>query len=95
MSAMIPPMGTQDFILGGSGGAGAESKKEGPAHKYADKLHIYEPEVAKKFGLDTYFDYDEALAASKKEGKPIFLDFTGVNCVNCRKMEAQVWSDPR
>lgn len=96
MSAMIPPMGTQDFILGsGSGGAvGAENKKEGPAHKYADKLHIYEPEVAKKYGLDTYFDYDEALAASKKEKKPIFLDFTGVNCVNCRKMEAQVWSDP-
>ncbi len=96
MSAMIPPMGTQDFILGsGSGGAvGAENNKEGPAHKYADKLHIYEPEVAKKYGLDTYFDYDEALAASKKEKKPIFLDFTGVNCVNCRKMEAQVWSDP-
>jgi thiol:disulfide interchange protein len=96
MSAMIPPMGTQDFILGsGSGGASAaENKKEGPAHKYADKLHIYEPEVAKKYGLDTYFDYDEALAASKKEKKPIFLDFTGVNCVNCRKMEAQVWSDP-
>ncbi len=96
MSAMIPPMGTQDFILGSNSGgaAGAETKKEGPAHKYADKLHIYEPEVAKKFGLDTYFDYDEALAASKKEKKPIFLDFTGVNCVNCRKMEAQVWSDP-
>ena len=96
MSAMIPPMGTQDFILGSGGGGavGAENKKEGPAHKYADKLHIYEPEVAKKYGLDTYFDYDEALAASKKEKKPIFLDFTGVNCVNCRKMEAQVWSDP-
>lgn len=96
MSAMIPPMGTQDFILGsGNGGASAaENKKEGPAHKYADKLHIYEPEVAKKYGLDTYFDYNEALAASKKEKKPIFLDFTGVNCVNCRKMEAQVWSDP-
>ncbi len=96
MSAMIPPMGTQDFILGSGneGASAAENKKEGPAHKYADKLHIYEPEVAKKYGLDTYFDYDEALAASKKEKKPIFLDFTGVNCVNCRKMEAQVWSDP-
>lgn len=94
MSAMIPPMGTQDFVLGANSSGGGESKKEGVAHKYADKLHIYEPEVAKKFGLDTYFDYDEALAASKKEGKPIFLDFTGVNCVNCRKMEAQVWSDP-
>ena len=94
MSAMLPPMGTQDFILGGnsSGGSSAQAP-EGNATKYADKLHIYEPEVAKKFGLKTYFDYNEALAASKLEKKPIFLDFTGINCVNCRKMEAQVWSD--
>ncbi|MBK8329595.1 MAG: thioredoxin family protein [Bacteroidetes bacterium] len=95
MSAMIPPMGTQDFVLGSQMGSGGEhSASTTPQHKYADKLHIYEPEVAKKFGLETYYDYDEALAASKREKKPIFLDFTGVNCVNCRKMEAQVWSDP-
>jgi thiol:disulfide interchange protein len=95
MSAMIPPMGTQDFVLGSQmGGGGEHSASTTPQHKYADKLHIYEPEVAKKFGLETYYDYDEALAASKREKKPIFLDFTGVNCVNCRKMEAQVWSDP-
>lgn len=93
MSAMIPPMGTQDFILGSNTGVSSNAEAKA-THKYADKLHIYEPEVAKKFGLETYFDYDEALAASKREKKPIFLDFTGVNCVNCRKMEAQVWSDP-
>jgi len=40
-------------------------------------------------------DYDEALAAAKREGKPILVDFTGFGCVNCRKMEAAVWTDPQ
>ena len=39
-------------------------------------------------------DYDEGLAAAQAEGKPMLLDFTGWACVNCRKMEEQVWSDP-
>ncbi|NME67900.1 protein-disulfide reductase DsbD family protein [Flammeovirga aprica] len=46
-------------------------------------------------GLKGYFDYDQAIEASKKFGKPIFLDFTGHGCANCRKMEDNVWSDPR
>ena len=40
-------------------------------------------------------DYDEGLAAARAEGKPMLLDFTGWACVNCRKMEEQVWSNPR
>ena len=40
-------------------------------------------------------DYDEALAAAKRENKPILVDFTGFGCVNCRKMEAAVWTDPQ
>ena len=40
-------------------------------------------------------DYDEALAAAKREKKPILIDFTGFGCVNCRKMEAAVWTDPQ
>ena len=40
-------------------------------------------------------DYDEALAAAKRENKPILIDFTGFGCVNCRKMEAAVWTDPQ
>ena len=40
-------------------------------------------------------DYDEALAAAKRENKPILVDFTGFGCVNCRKMEAAVWTDQR
>lgn len=41
-----------------------------------------------------YHDYDQALQAASAEGKPVLLDFTGYGCVNCRKMEAAVWTDP-
>jgi len=92
MGAFVPPMGTQDFVLSAGGGA------TGPVHentnKYASKFLAYEPEVVKKNGMNTYFDYDDALNAAKEQGKPIMLDFTGITCVNCRKMETEVWSDP-
>jgi len=42
-----------------------------------------------------FTDYGEAIKASKRTGKPILIDFTGYGCVNCRKMEASVWTDPR
>ncbi|MBP1540082.1 MAG: thioredoxin family protein [Prevotella sp.] len=42
-----------------------------------------------------YTNYEEAIAAARQEGKPLLLDFTGYGCVNCRKMEAAVWTDPR
>ena len=57
-------------------------------------MKIYEPEVVTKYGMVTYFDYNEALEVARKLKKPLMLDFTGINCVNCRKMEVQVWSDP-
>jgi thioredoxin-related protein len=57
-------------------------------------MKIYEPEVVTKYGMVTYFDYNEALEVARKLKKPLMLDFTGINCVNCRKMEGQVWSDP-
>jgi thiol:disulfide interchange protein DsbD len=57
-------------------------------------MKIYEAPVVKNLGLVTYFNYEEALAASKVLHKPVMLDFTGINCVNCRKMESQVWSKP-
>ena len=40
-------------------------------------------------------DYEAGMAAARAEGKPVFVDFTGFGCVNCRKMEAAVWTDPR
>ena len=42
----------------------------------------------------TYKDYELGMAAAKASGKPVLLDFTGFGCVNCRKMEASVWTDP-
>lgn len=45
-------------------------------------------------GVNAYFDYEEALAASKKLNKPVLLDFTGHSCINCRKMERAVLSKP-
>jgi thiol:disulfide interchange protein DsbD len=46
-------------------------------------------------GLQGYFDFEQGLACAKAQNKPIFIDFTGHGCVNCREMEANVWSDPR
>lgn len=46
-------------------------------------------------GLSCFHDYEDGLKYAKKTGKPILLDFTGWACVNCRKMEANVWSDPK
>lgn len=56
--------------------------------KYADFLEL-------PHGLEGYFDYEQGLACAKAQDKPIFIDFTGHGCVNCREMEANVWSDPR
>ena len=56
--------------------------------KYADFLHL-------PHGLKGYFDYEQGLACAKAQNKPIYIDFTGHGCVNCREMEANVWSDPR
>ncbi len=56
--------------------------------KYSDFLEL-------PHGLQGFFEYNEALAYAKSVGKPLFVDFTGHGCVNCREMEARVWSDPR
>ncbi|MEJ7912419.1 MAG: cytochrome c biogenesis protein CcdA, partial [Chitinophagaceae bacterium] len=103
VSAFLPPYGTQDFLPTTSSGELSPSTKDtastlalpvaGPV-KHVAELGPLEPEVVKKYGLVTYFDYEEALAASRAARKPLMLDFTGINCINCRKMEAQVWSSP-
>jgi thioredoxin-related protein len=56
---------------------------------------VKSPILTLPHGLKGYFDYDQALACSKKLNKPLFIDFTGHGCVNCREMEATVWSDPK
>lgn len=53
-------------------------------------FNLYHNEVKPK-----YTDYEEGLAAAASQGKPVLIDFTGFGCVNCRKMEASVWTDPQ
>ncbi|WP_343531130.1 cytochrome c biogenesis protein CcdA [Pedobacter sp.] len=88
VSGLVPPLSTQDFVIGEGSGTGTASHADttGKKKKYADFLHI-------PHGIDGYFDYEEALAYAKEVNKPLFLDFTGHGCVNCREMEARVWSD--
>ncbi len=100
ISAFVPPMGTQDFIANSPKGGGSQTASAGTNElphpvKYYEEMEKYEPEVVTTYGMVTYFDYEEALAVAKKLHKPLMLDFTGINCVNCRKMEGQVWSDPQ
>jgi len=95
MGAFIPPMGTQDFAINQSGRAPAPGQNVAAVERrYADRMKIYEPAAVLDMGLEVYYDYTEALAASVREGKPVMLDFTGINCVNCRKFESEVWSHP-
>ena len=55
---------------------------------------IFETESDCPLGIDCFKDFDKGLAYAKKANKPVLLDFTGWACVNCRKMEETVWSEP-
>lgn len=55
---------------------------------------VYEKDTDGPLGLKAYKSFDEGLKVAQEENKPILLDFTGWACVNCRKMEEQVWSVP-
>ncbi len=94
ISGWLPPVSTQDFNLQKlqyqldniSSNASLKNKAL-PPNKYTKVLYPL-------FGITTYFDLEEALAAAKVLNKPVMLDFTGHSCANCRKMENEVWSNP-
>ena len=86
LSGYLPPVTTQDFVLGANTGTVAAESTQHKA-KYSDFLHL-------PHNLDGFFDLKEAEAYAAEVNKPIFIDFTGHGCVNCREMEARVWSDP-
>ena len=92
MTGYLPPMSTQDFVLTSGGTAAVAADKvltvDGKEPKYSDVLHM-------PHGLSGFYNYEEALAAARKANKPVFLDFTGLGCVNCREMEERVWCDSR
>ncbi|MDD3910921.1 MAG: cytochrome c biogenesis protein CcdA [Bacteroidales bacterium] len=92
LSGYLPPIETQDFRVayigaGSADGGGKTAVVDTLNAKYSDILHLPQ-------GLQGFFNYDEALAYAQKVHKPVFLDFTGHGCVNCREMEARVWSNP-
>jgi thiol:disulfide interchange protein DsbD len=87
LAGYLPPMYTHDFNLLA---ANDEENPKGICDipKYSEFLHL-------PHGLKGYFDYDQALACARQQNKPLFIDFTGHGCTNCREMEANVWSDPQ
>jgi len=91
IAAFLPPIGTQDFDLSSATHAAPAASADASSRKHYTHFHSR----ATIKGFDPYYDYDEALAAAKAQNKPLMIDFTGWTCVNCRKMEASVWSDPK
>ena len=81
LSGYLPPIQTQDFVLGTPAAA---ASPPGEART-----------VTLPYGLHAYAKLEDGLEASKRKGKPVFVDITGHGCVNCREMEQRVWSDPQ
>lgn len=82
LSGFIPPMSTHDFNI-----LQKESDVTHNNAKYSDILHA-------PLGINAYFDYEEGMAVAEQLGKPVLLDFTGLGCTNCRKIEDNVWTEP-
>lgn len=85
ISAFAPPQHTMENWLASRYDATMTPLTPTSERKYSDHLHC-------PHGIECYFDYDDGMAAARKAGKPVLIDFTGHTCVNCRKMEASVWS---
>jgi thiol:disulfide interchange protein DsbD len=86
LAGYLPPLYTHDFdLIGLNRNERLTEICDEP--KFADFLHL-------PHGLKGYFDYDQAIACARQQNKPLFIDFTGHGCTNCREMEAVVWSDP-
>ncbi|MDL2309488.1 thioredoxin family protein, partial [Bacteroidales bacterium OttesenSCG-928-C03] len=94
ISGWLPPMTTQDFDVSRIVREEAKTamimldEKEVEEPKYSDRLHL-------PHGIQGYYDYHQALRVAQKLKKPVFVDFTGHGCVNCRNVESAVWIDGR
>lgn len=84
LSGYLPPLETQDFVLSQS----VSAVSAGPDESSDDGM------LTLAHGLKAYDNVDDALKAASASGKRVFVDITGHGCVNCREMEARVWSDP-
>ncbi|HVD98192.1 MAG TPA: cytochrome c biogenesis protein CcdA [Cytophagaceae bacterium] len=93
LSGLLPPMDRHDFdlpsmIAGRQGTEGTKENKLCDKPRYSEILHL-------PHGLQGYFDYRQAIACAKEKNLPVFIDFTGHGCANCRRMEANVWSEEK
>jgi thiol:disulfide interchange protein DsbD len=92
LAGYMPPLSSQSFVMNSPQVSDLSNStpeiSECSAPKYGNMLEL-------PYGIQGYFDYEQALACAKKQNKPLFIDFTGHGCVNCREMEAAVWSDPK
>ena len=87
LSGYLPPLETQDFVLG--------SAPVTTPVILSEAQNLTGSEVSLPHGLTGYSNLEDGIAAAKEQGKKVFVDITGHGCVNCREMEARVWSDPR
>lgn len=78
------------YIIPGLWGAPCKAVSAFAPPMNTQDFNLYNNEVHPRFK-----DYEQGMAAAKAEGKPVLIDFTGFGCVNCRKMEAAVWTDPQ
>lgn len=96
ISALLPPLSTQDFDLTSGVGyaAPATASSAGTTTIKEKKYEEIFKRLPKVKGIDDWYDYDQAIEVSKQLKKPILIDFTGWNCVNCRLMEQNVFPNP-
>ena len=97
ISGLLPPYGTQEYTGSGVSAISTPANKTTytiTPTKYVNELIQNESAAAKNAGLVAFFDYDEAMAAAKEQGKPLMIDFTGIVCPNCREFENRVWTQP-
>jgi len=100
LSGYLPPMETQDFVLGSAGAPTAglinASDTVIPSNTVilSEAKNLSGSTITMPHGLVGYDNLEDGLAAAAASGKKVFVDITGHGCVNCREMEARVWSDP-
>jgi thiol:disulfide interchange protein DsbD len=85
ISAFAPPMSTQDWVM---------TPGAAPANSQLPITNSQYTTMTNHGGQITFTDYEEGMAYAKENNMPVFLDFNGFGCVNCRKMEAAVLSKP-
>lgn len=92
LAGYLPPQTKHDFTVAAAEGAGAPAAASAAATREVPRFGDF---LELPHNLNGYFDLEQAKRVARQEGKPVFIDFTGHACVNCRKMEATVWSDPQ